>query len=140
MPGLSNLNPDRTTVMIGKKGWKNKMFTFFTMLHVIMCIALIMIVLLQTGKGADMGAAFGGATQTVFGSSGPAGFLNKLTTAVAILFMITSLTLCYFSGRLPTPTIMEKTVEQTDKAAQTVEEKLPAPEKQSETQPEGLPE
>jgi preprotein translocase subunit SecG len=126
--------------MIGKKGWKNKMFTFFTMLHVIMCIALIMIVLLQTGKGADMGAAFGGATQTVFGSSGPAGFLNKLTTAVAILFMITSLTLCYFSGRLPTPTIMEKTVEQTDKAAQTVEEKLPAPEKQSETQPEGLPE
>ena len=139
MPGLSNLNPDRTTVMIGKKGWKNKMFTFFTMLHVIMCIALIMIVLLQTGKGADMGAAFGGATQTVFGSSGPAGFLNKLTTAVAILFMITSLTLCYFSGRLPTPTIMEKTVEQTDKAAQTVEEKLPAPEKQSETQPESLP-
>ena len=139
MPGLSNLNPDRTPVAIGKKGWKNKMFTFFTMLHVIMCIALIMIVLLQTGKGADMGAAFGGATQTVFGSSGPAGFLNKLTTAVAILFMITSLTLCYFSGRLPTPTIMEKTVEQTDKAAQTVEEKLPAPEKQSETQPEGLP-
>ena len=125
--------------MIGKKGWENKMFTFFTMLHVIMCIALIMIVLLQTGKGADMGAAFGGATQTVFGSSGPAGFLNKLTTAVAILFMITSLALCYFSGRLPTPTIMEKKVEKTGNAAQTVEEKLPAPEKQSETLPGGLP-
>ena len=104
-----------------------------------MCIALIMIVLLQTGKGADMGAAFGGATQTVFGSSGPAGFLNKLTTAVAILFMITSLTLCYFSGRLPTPTIMEKTAVQTGETDKAVEEKLPAPEKQSETQPEGLP-
>ena len=126
--------------MIGKKGWEDKMFTFFTMLHVIMCIALIMIVLLQTGKGADMGAAFGGATQTVFGSSGPAGFLNKLTTAVAILFMITSLTLCYFSGRLPTPTIMEKTAVQTGETDKAVEEKLPAPEKQSETQPEGLPE
>ena len=125
MPGLSNLNPDRTTVMVGKKGWKNKMFTFFTMLHVIICIALIMIVLLQTGKGADMGAAFGGATQTVFGSSGPAGFLNKLTTAVAILFMITSLTLCYFSGRLPTPTIMEKTAVQTGETDKAVEEKLP---------------
>jgi len=125
--------------MIGKKGWEDKMFTFFTMLHVIMCIALIMIVLLQTGKGADMGAAFGGATQTVFGSSGPAGFLNKLTTAVAILFMITSLTLCYFSGRLPTPTIMEKTAVQTGETDKAVEEKLPAPEKQSETQPEGLP-
>jgi len=139
LQGLSNLNPDRTTVMIGKKGWEDKMFTFFTMLHVIMCIALIMIVLLQTGKGADMGAAFGGATQTVFGSSGPAGFLNKLTTAVAILFMITSLTLCYFSGRLPTPTIMEKTAVQTGETDKAVEEKLPAPEKQSETQPEGLP-
>lgn len=114
------------------------MFTFFTMLHVIMCIALIMIVLLQTGKGADMGAAFGGATQTVFGSSGPAGFLNKLTTAVAILFMITSLTLCYFSGRLPTPTIMEK-VEQTEQVPQPMEEKLPAPVEQGETQPENLP-
>ena len=115
------------------------MFTFITMLHVIVCIALILIVLLQTGKGADMGAAFGGATQTVFGSSGPAGFLNKLTTAVAILFMITSLALCYLSGRLPTPTIMEKTAEQTEETTQAIEEKLPAPEKQGETLPEGLP-
>jgi preprotein translocase subunit SecG len=45
------------------------MFGFVTVLHVIICIALIMIVLLQTGKGAEMGAAFGGSTQTVFGSS-----------------------------------------------------------------------
>jgi preprotein translocase subunit SecG len=99
-----------------------KMFGFITALHVIICIALIMIVLLQTGKGAEMGAAFGGSTQTVFGSSGPAGFLNKLTTAVAILFMITSLTLCYLTGRLPIPTIMEeKTVEQAGGEAQNVE-------------------
>ena len=45
------------------------MFAFVTVLHVIVCIALIMIVLLQTGKGAEMGAAFGGSTQTVFGLS-----------------------------------------------------------------------
>jgi preprotein translocase subunit SecG len=102
------------------------MFGFFTALHVIICIALIMIVLLQTGKGAEMGAAFGGSTQTVFGSSGPAGFLNKLTTGVAILFMITSLSLCYLTGRLPIPTIMEeKTVEQAGEAPQNVEQ-LPA--------------
>jgi len=109
------------------------MFTFITMLHVIVCIALILIVLLQTGKGADMGAAFGGATQTVFGSSGPAGFLNKLTTVVAILFMVTSLALCYLSGRLPIPTIMEKTAEQTGETTQAIEEKLPSPEKQGDT-------
>ena len=107
------------------------MFGFVTVLHVIVCVALIMIVLLQTGKGAEMGAAFGGSTQTVFGSSGPAGFLNKLTTGVAIFFMITSLSLCYLSGRLPIPTIMEQPAEQTEQAvpateAMPVTESLPA--------------
>jgi preprotein translocase subunit SecG len=129
------------------------MFGFFTVLHVIVCIALIMIVLLQTGKGAEMGAAFGGATQTVFGSSGPAGFLNKLTTAVAIFFMITSLSLCYLSGRLPIPTIMEQQAEQTEQAIPSTEavpagETVPATEEvpvapapaEGEAQPETLPE
>jgi len=58
-----------------------------------------MIVLLQTGKGADMGAAFGaGASQTLFGSTGAATFLTKATTMVAIAFMITSLGLAYLSS------------------------------------------
>jgi preprotein translocase subunit SecG len=84
-----------------------------------------------------MGAAFGGSTQTVFGSSGPAGFLNKLTTGVAILFMITSLSLCYLTGRLPIPTIMEeKSVEQAGEAPQNVEG-LPAAEVPQNV--EGLP-
>jgi len=65
--------------------------------HIIMCIAMILIVLLQTGKGADMGAAFGGSSQTVFGSSGPGTFLGKMTTFVAIFFMLTSLWLAYSS-------------------------------------------
>ncbi|KPJ61905.1 MAG: hypothetical protein AMJ42_00615 [Deltaproteobacteria bacterium DG_8] len=117
------------------------MFGFIIVLHVIVCILLILIVLLQTGKGAEMGAAFGGSTQTVFGSSGPAGFLNKLTTAVAVLFMITSLILCYISGRLSIPTIMDEGVEQVEKAAPMAEEKPPAPiDEQSETMPESLPE
>jgi preprotein translocase subunit SecG len=117
------------------------MFGFVTALHVIICIALIMIVLLQTGKGAEMGAAFGGSTQTVFGSSGPAGFLNKLTTGVAILFMITSLSLCYLTGRLPIPTIMEKKVEQAGEVPQNVEGLPAAPvAEQGEPMPESLPE
>ena len=116
------------------------MYSFLTALHVIVCIMLILIVLLQTGKGAEMGAAFGGSTQTVFGSSGPAGFLNKLTTAVAILFMVTSLLLCYFSGRVSIPTIMDEKVGQTGQAAPAVEEKLPVPvEEQGDSLPESLP-
>ena len=65
-------------------------------IHVFVCIALIMIVLLQTGKGADMGAAFGGgASQTLFGTSGASTFLTKMTTGAAVIFMLTSLTLAY---------------------------------------------
>lgn len=74
------------------------MFTVLVIIHVIVCIALILIVLLQSGKGADMGAAFGGgSSQTLFGSSGGATFLTKLTTGAAIVFMLTSLSLAYLS-------------------------------------------
>ena len=76
-------------------------------IHVIVCIALIMIVLLQTGKGADMGAAFGGgSSQTLFGSTGASTFLTKATTAAAIIFMITSLWLAYMSGHKTGDSIM----------------------------------
>ncbi len=67
--------------------------TFLLIVHVLVCIFLICIVLLQSGKGAEMGAAFGGSSQTLFGSRGAATFLNKLTTVAAILFMVTSLLL-----------------------------------------------
>ncbi|MBU2623721.1 MAG: preprotein translocase subunit SecG [Proteobacteria bacterium] len=76
-------------------------------LHVIVCIAIIMIVLLQTGKGADMGAAFGGgSSQTLFGSTGASTFLSKATTIVAVIFMITSLSLAYISGHKKGSSIM----------------------------------
>ncbi|RJQ67533.1 MAG: preprotein translocase subunit SecG [Desulfobacteraceae bacterium] len=68
-------------------------------IHVIVCFALILIVLLQTGKGADMGAAFGGgASQTLFGTTGASTFLSKATTAAAVIFMLTSLVLAYMAG------------------------------------------
>ncbi|NIQ38906.1 MAG: preprotein translocase subunit SecG [Proteobacteria bacterium] len=66
-------------------------------IHVVACVVLILIVLLQSGKGAQLGAAFGGASQTLFGSPGAAGFLTKITTAVAVAFMITSLLLAFWS-------------------------------------------
>jgi preprotein translocase subunit SecG len=77
-------------------------------LHIIVCIALIMIVLLQTGKGADMGAAFGGgSSQTLFGSTGASTFLGKATTVAAVIFMLTSLTLAYMSGGQPSKSLMD---------------------------------
>lgn len=72
---------------------------FFIFLHVFVSIALIGIVLLQSGKGAEMGASFGaGGSQTVFGASGGNTFMNKLTTGAAIIFMLTSLTLAHLSS------------------------------------------
>ena len=68
-------------------------------MHIMVAIALILIVLLQAGKGAGIGAAFGGASQTVFGPRGPGNFLSKLTTAAAGIFMITSLVLAIFSSQ-----------------------------------------
>lgn len=79
-------------------------------IHLIVCLALIMIVLLQTGKGADMGAAFGGgSSQTLFGSTGASTFLSKLTTIAAVVFMLTSLTLAYISGHKTSGSIMKET-------------------------------
>ena len=78
--------------------------------HVIVCVALIMIVLLQTGKGADMGAAFGGgSSQTLFGSTGASTFLSKATTIAAIIFMVTSLWLAYNSSHKKGSSIMKNT-------------------------------
>ena len=71
------------------------MYNVVYAIHIIVSLALILIVLLQTGKGAGMGAAFGGASQTVFGSSGASTLLGKLTTAAAVIFMCSSLFLAY---------------------------------------------
>jgi preprotein translocase subunit SecG len=70
-----------------------------TTVHVLMCLAIIAIVLLQAGKGADIGSAFGGAgSQAVFGSMGTPTVLGKITTGVAIVFAITSFTLAMLGG------------------------------------------
>lgn len=68
-------------------------YTLIVILHVFICFLMIGAILLQSGKGAEIGAAFGGSSQTVFGSRGPANFLSKLTVVVAAVFMLTSLTL-----------------------------------------------
>jgi preprotein translocase subunit SecG len=83
------------------------MATIITIIHVLACIFLVLVVLLQTGKGADMGAVFGGSSSTVFGSTGAGNFLTRLTTAAAIIFMVTSLSLTYLSGHQTTATVFD---------------------------------
>ena len=94
------------------------MLTVVTIIHVVMCVALIAIVLLQTGKGAEMGSAFGGASNTIFGGAGPASFLNKVTTIAAIVFMLSSFTLAILSGRSGSSSkVLESPVQQTQPAS-----------------------
>ncbi len=84
------------------------MYTVIVIVHVVVSIALILIILLQTGKGTDIGAVFGGgSSQTLFGSSGPTSFLGKMTAGAAIVFMLTSLFLAYSVGGRSSPTIMK---------------------------------
>lgn len=86
------------------------MTSIIVALHITVCILLILIVLLQSGKGAEMGVSLGGgAGQTLFGASGPATILTKITTAVAIIFMLTSLLLAYLSGHQSETSVMTQT-------------------------------
>jgi preprotein translocase subunit SecG len=95
------------------------MQTLVIVFHVVACLALIFIVLLQRGRGAEMGASFGGSSQTLFGSTGGTTFLGKLTTLAAVGFMLTCLSLAYLSGRPDTASVMEQV---------PVKEQLPVPE------------
>src|SRR5512143_1030233 len=75
------------------------MTTLIMIIHLIVCFFLITIVLVQGGKGAELGAAFGGSSQTLFGARGAATFFSKLTTAAAIIFMLTSFSLALVTSK-----------------------------------------
>ncbi len=97
------------------------MLTGITIVHIISAIALVLIVLLQTGRGSEIGAAFGsGASQTLFGSSGSSGFMTRMTTVVVVLFMLTSLVLAIMYSK-------SRSVPQTMPQSAPIEQKLPTP-------------
>ena len=76
-------------------------------IHIFVSVALIFIVLIQKGRGADMGAAFGGSSQALFGSSTATTLIHKVTTIIAVIFMLTSLGLTLYTGRSHMNSIME---------------------------------
>jgi len=83
------------------------MMTLVIIIHVLVSVFLVAAILMQFGKGASMGASFGaGASQTMFGSSGPTSFMGKVTIACAAIFMVTSLYLSYVASTPSTSSIM----------------------------------
>lgn len=84
------------------------MYVFLLVVHVIACFAIIGLVLLQAGKGADIGSAFGGAgSQAVFGSMGTPTLLGKATAVVAVIFTVTSFALALLGGERGTSVVRE---------------------------------
>ena len=99
------------------------MHTFLSVLHVVVGLFLILVVLLQAGKGAAMGASLGSAgSQAMFGSSGAGNFLTKLTTGAAIIFMITSLSLGIVSSDKDSDSVIQGTEETTEQTPPATKE------------------
>jgi preprotein translocase subunit SecG len=104
------------------------MIYLLTTIHVIVCLFLVVVVLLQSGKAADLAGAFGGmGSQTVFGPRGSATVLSKATTIAAALFMITSLSLSILATRNggAVPAIFEKKVSPQPKNGKPANSTLP---------------
>jgi preprotein translocase subunit SecG len=102
-------------------------------MHVLVSLMLIFIVLIQGGKGAELGAAFGGgSSQTLFGSRGATTFLGKMTTAVAVVFMLTSLLLAITSVR--SKSIVPQTVPAAERTVDPSAGKIPPADAPAEPQ------
>ncbi|SFN01415.1 preprotein translocase subunit SecG [Thermodesulforhabdus norvegica] len=115
------------------------MHALFVVFHIIICIMLIAIVLLQTGRGAEIGAAFGGASRTLFGASGATTVMGKITAVVAILFMINCLVLTYYSGRPISKSIMDKPVAEESLPKVPEAKPVPVPVTKTEEPSSGVP-
>lgn len=75
------------------------MYIALVIVHITVAFVMVGVILLQSGKGAEIGAAFGGSSQTVFGSRGAGTFLSKMTAVAATIFMVTSLSLAILSKK-----------------------------------------
>ena len=108
-------------------------YTLVVILHVFICFLMIGAILLQSGKGAEIGAAFGGSSQTVFGSRGPANFLSKLTVVVAAIFMLTSLTLAILAKERNMASTVIDLNQKTESAAPAAPAEAPAASESTDT-------
>ena len=108
------------------------MITILTIIHILVCIFMVSIVLLQHGKGADIGATFGGGSQSLFGTEGPVPILNKVTTTAAVVFMLTSISLAYLSSHQTSSSVMgdisaPAPIEQPAPVTERLPDRIPMP-------------
>lgn len=116
------------------------MASVLTVIHVLTAVAIIVLVLMQQGRGADMGAAFGGGSQTLFGARGSANFLTRITGLLATVFFVTSLTLAYLYTKSTEPqSVTEQAVEQPVQSQGDIPQAPAAGEAQSSGQESDIP-
>jgi preprotein translocase subunit SecG len=119
------------------------MYTLAVSIHLIVCFLMIAAILLQAGKGAEIGASFGGSSQTVFGSRGPGTFLSKVTVGAAIVFMLSSLSLAMLSKQANTSSTvidLHPPTHHESSSSSTEETTTVTPTTETETSPATLPE
>jgi preprotein translocase subunit SecG len=104
------------------------LYTLIVIVHVFICFLMIGAILLQSGKGAEIGASFGGSSQTVFGSRGPANFLSKLTVIVAAVFMVTSLSLAILAKQRNAASTLIDLQQKSEPATPSTSPTPPSPE------------
>ena len=105
------------------------LFSFILLVHVSAAIGIVGLVLVQHGKGADMGAAFGsGASGSLFGATGSANFLSRTTAILAVVFFLTSLSLAYFASSKPKTSggVMQDTLQSAPAPAEAGKAEIPA--------------
>lgn len=112
------------------------MFTAILVVHVIVSVLLVMVVLLQSGRGAELGAAFGSVGQATFGRGRPT-FLSKFTTSMAVIFMTTSLTLAFLSNEQPRQSVVAPTGSEESAPASMAPVPLPQSESEQAAQQQG---
>ncbi len=95
------------------------MFTLLLVIHILACFTMVGVILLQSGKGAEMGAAFGGSSQTLFGSRGAATFLSKVTVVAATVFMVTALSLAVLSKERSVASSLSELQQSSESPVQT---------------------
>ena len=118
------------------------MLLFVTFLHIILCTMLMLVILLQPGKGADMGSAFGGGggSSSIFGPRGAGNLLSRATSVVAFLFLATSITLAVYSNvAIQTGTDLEEELQRLQQEKDQAQEAAGAAE-EAPAPPEPLPE
>ncbi len=130
----------RACAELGRPGATFYMLTvFLTIIHVLVCFFLVVVVLLQSGKAADLAGAFGGmGSQTAFGPRGSATILSKATTLAAALFMVTSLSLAILANRSAGGGLENSVLDRQKKPVKTAPA-VPGPARQQPAAPAGTP-